>query len=82
MDIGNVQNVGHVRNLRNIHFIRQRKIYNIRKNSYNELTNNEFHKKYRFSKAKCLHIVHKIRDFLPRAVNNCENQFRRVYNFY
>jgi len=39
MDIGNVQNVGRVRNLRNIHFIRQQTIYKIRKNPYNELTN-------------------------------------------
>ncbi|XP_008178797.1 putative nuclease HARBI1 [Acyrthosiphon pisum] len=70
MDIGNVQNVRRVRNLRNVHFIRQRKIYKIRKNPYIELTNNEFRKKYRFSKAECLQIVNEIRDFLPRAVNN------------
>jgi len=72
MDIGNVQNVRRVRNLRNVHFIRQRKIYKIRKNSNNELTNNAFRKKYRFSKAECLRIVNEIRDFLPRAVNNRE----------
>jgi len=70
MDIGNVQNVRRVRNLRNVRFIRQRKIYKIRKNPYNELTNDEFRKKYRFSKAECLQIVNEIRDFLPRAVNN------------
>ncbi|CAI6369369.1 unnamed protein product [Macrosiphum euphorbiae] len=70
MDIGNVQNVRRVRNLTNVHFIRQRKIYKIRKNPYIELTNNEFRKKYRFSKAECLQIVNEIRDFLPRAVNN------------
>jgi len=45
-------------------------IYKIRKNPYSELTNNEFHKKYRFSKAECLQIVNEILDFLPRAVNN------------
>ncbi|KAE9533347.1 hypothetical protein AGLY_009250 [Aphis glycines] len=57
MDTGNVQNVRRVRNLRNVHFIRQRKIYEIRKSPYNELTNNEFRKKYRFSKAECLQIT-------------------------
>lgn len=70
MDIGNVQNVRRVRNLRNVHFIWQQKIYKIRKNPYNELTNNEFRKKYRFLKAFCLQIVNEIRDFLPRAVKN------------
>lgn len=52
-----VQNVRRVRNLRNLHF-RQRKIlYKIRKNPYNEVTNNEFRKKCQFSKAECLHIL-------------------------
>ncbi|KAE9537907.1 hypothetical protein AGLY_005879 [Aphis glycines] len=37
---------------------------------YNEFTNNEFRTKYRFPKTECLHIVHKICDFFPRAVNN------------
>ncbi|KAL4152849.1 hypothetical protein QTP88_000682 [Uroleucon formosanum] len=63
MDIGNVQNYKMLD--------AQRKIYKIRKNPYNELTYNEFRKKYRFSKAECLQIVNEIRDFLPRAVNNC-----------
>ncbi|XP_022177723.1 putative nuclease HARBI1 [Myzus persicae] len=50
--------------------IGNQKIYKIRKNPYNELTNNEFRKKYRFLKAFCLQIVNEIRDFLPRAVKN------------
>jgi len=64
IDIANVQNVRRIRNLRHLYF-RQRKIYNIRKNPYNDLTNNAFRKRYLFSKAEYLHIVHKIRDFLP-----------------
>lgn len=68
MDIAIVQNVIHVRNLRNLHF-RQWKVYNICKNSYNKFINNGFRKKYCFSKAECLHIAHKISDFLPRAVS-------------
>ena len=52
MDIADVQNVRHARHLRDLHFRRQ-KIYKIRKNPYNELTSNEFRKKYRFSKV-CL----------------------------
>jgi len=81
MDIGNVQNVRRVRNLRNVYFIRQRKIYKIRKNPYNELTNNEFRKKYLFSKAECLQIVNEIRDYLfTSSSNDRGNQFRRAYN--
>jgi len=44
------------RHLRDLHF-RRRKIYKIRKNPYNELTSNEFRKKYKFSKVECLFIL-------------------------